>query len=90
MPILLAVWPVLVHAQEGILRVRVADGAGRTLPFATVTAFRSARDSTVRVADSSGIVVMARRLGRELRLRAEALNHLSAERLLTAADTATV
>lgn len=88
LPILLAAWPVLATAQEGVLRVHVTDATGRPIPFATLTAFRSARDSTVRVADSAGAVTIARRPGRELRLRAEALNHRSAERILTAADTA--
>lgn len=74
-------------AQESILRVGVTGSDGLPLPFATVVAFRSVRDSSVRVADSSGIVLVSRKPGTSLRIRAEALNHLPREIRVLQTDT---
>jgi iron complex outermembrane receptor protein len=74
-------------AQESVFRVGVSGRDGRPLPYATVTAFRSARDSSVRVADSAGIVLLSRTPGAALLIRAEALNHLPRVVRVTPADT---
>jgi hypothetical protein len=69
------------------LRIKVTDSLRQPVAYATVTAFRSARDSSLRVTDSLGQVSFQRKPGTAIRLRVEAQGYRTLERQIKSADT---
>ena len=85
--LLSAVGPLCAQDRSDLLQVTVTDSLRQPLGYATVTWYRSARDSSQRLTDSLGLVSIQRKTGISLRLKIEAQGFKTLERSLKASDT---
>lgn len=82
-----AVAPLCAQERQDLLQVTVTDSIRQPLAYATVTWYRSPRDSSLRLTDSLGQVSIQRRSGASLRLKIEAQGFKTLERSLKGSDT---
>ena len=82
-----AVGPLCAQDRNDLLQVTVTDSLRQPLAYATVTWYRSPRDSSQRLTDSLGVVSIQRKSGTSLRLKIEAQGFKTLERSLKGSDT---